>query len=298
MLAVDTGGGRLDTHARAGTRAPGKQEKSASWLVAEDLGIMNRPELSKLLEFVRLQETRGRSIASRIPMDHLVSLPNLIRGLNLCHPREPQRVTDIMMALFDAAHATELDWIRAEQDFKSALRIRLSNKTSLVAVVSASTGAVKVARLHKADLVVHRDARGHTGVTMRTKGRLGEFDLEPLAEVVRLAEAVVAGRPIPADRLRDVGMAGGWYLHDSGRILSKGSPKNRSVEPSLLPVDLILGLAAAILEPERGMPAALCRFHADPDHACDTCPFLPLALDACQCARDAREPCQSGHEPE
>ena len=281
ILAVDTGGGRLDTHARTGAVPSRRQEKSASLLVAEDLGVATRPELVKLLEFVRLQEIRGRSIESRKPMDHLVCLPNLVRGLNLCHRGQPQRVIEIVMDLFDAARATELDWLQAKRDFASALVVRLADKTRLIGIESDSSGAAKVARLHRADLVVHRSSAGHTGITIRSNGRLKGFDLSALAALLRIAEAVERGETVEQRRLQHVGMVAGWYLHDSGKILAKGSPKNPGVEPSRLSVQRILELGAALVEPARGMPPAFCRLARGVGRDCAGCPFAVLRLAAC-----------------
>ncbi len=287
ILAVDTGGGRLDTHAHQGARDSSKQDKSASWLVAKDLGVNEEPELTKLLEFVRLQETRARSIASRNPMDHLVCLPNLIRGLNIVHPDSPDRVTDIMMDLYDAAYATERDWTRARTDFKkTATILRLSDGSRVVSLVSDSTAALKVARLHRADLIVHRNSRGHTGITVRSNGQLGRLHLGALAEAVRIAECVVRGQSVPEEGLRDVGTVAGWYLHDSGKILSKGSPKNPTVPPSAIPLDVLLRLAAGFLDPVRGMPTALCAPTGRVEKLdCPSCPFERLHLEACEMVR-------------
>ncbi len=285
ILAVDTGGGRLDTHGRGRAVSAQRGAASASLLVAEDLGVARRPELTKLLEFVRLQEVRGRSIESRRPMDHLVCLPSLFRGLNLCHASEPQRVIDIAMELFDAARATELDWLQAKKDYASARVLRLDNKARLVGVESDSTSAAKVARLHRADLVVHRNSLGHTGVTVHTRGRLGDLDLSPLAAMLRLAEAAARGEPVDVAELYHVGMVGGWYLHDSGKIVAKGSPKNPTVEPSCLSVQEILDLAAAVIEPSRGMPPAVCGRVRSPGTGCEGCAFAEADMEACRVVR-------------
>lgn len=289
ILAVDTGGGRLDTHSRDGVVDAEKHDKSAASLVAEDLGIAGMAELEKILQFVTLQEIKGRSIASTQPMDHLVSLPNLIRGLNLLYPQTPDRVIELMLEMYDAAYLTEKEWFQAKEDYKSATSVRLANKARIVAIASDTSAALKVARLHKADLIIHRNSAGQTGITARNNGILSQLNLNLIAEVVRTAEATVAGEPVEYERLRAYGVVHGWFLHDSGRILSKGSPKNREVPPSLLALEDLLQFAGARLDEELKMPETFCALSRSPSASCQGCPFLPLGLACCDVLRGPRE---------
>ena len=79
-LLVDIGGGRLDTHPDGQHLDSDKAKLSAANLVAIDLDVHKKPSLLNLLEFIRLQDSTGKSLTSRNPVDHLVSLPNLVRG--------------------------------------------------------------------------------------------------------------------------------------------------------------------------------------------------------------------------
>lgn len=286
ILAVDTGGGRLDTHARDGVFDERKRDKSAALLVAEDLGVDRRPELEKILQFVTLQEIRGRSIASSHPMDHLVSLPNLVRGLNIRYAQDPQRVTALVHELYDAAFSTELEWFQALEDFKKASVVTLSSQARLVAIHSDTSAALKVARLNRGDLIIHRNSAGQTGITARNNGLLSSIDLAVVAEVVRVAEAIVAGEAIEYHRLRELGTVHGWYLHDSGKILSKGSPKNREVPPSQLALIDLLEMVRARLDALYPMPDSVCGLLRTSDGgACGRCPLEPLALQSCASLR-------------
>jgi len=294
ILAVDTGGGRLDTHARDGVFDESKRQKCASTLVAEDLDVSTRPDLKKILEFVTLQETRGRSIASSHPMDHLISLPNLVRGLNHLYPEDPGNVVEVLITLYDAAYATERHWFQALEDYKSATVTRLKNRARLSAVFSDTSAAVKVARLKRADLVIHRNSPGHTGITARNNGVLAKLHMEILAEVIRIAEAIIAQEPIEYDRLRQLGIIHGWYLHDSGRILSKGSPKNKQIPPSKLDLNEVLQLCAARLDETQPMPPRFCALARSPEAQCDGCPFQRMDLASCAHLRQKAQITTSG----
>lgn len=286
ILAVDTGGGRLDTHARDGIFDERKRDKSAALLVAEDLGVEGLPALQKLLQFVTLQEIKGRSISSNQPMDHMVSMPNLVRGLNIRYYDQPTRVMEVVHELYDAAFLTEEEWFKALEDFKTATVFTLTSQARLVAIHSDTGAALKVARMHKGDLIVHRNTAGQTGITARNNGLLAKIDLAVVAEVVRVAEAVAAGESIQYDKLRELGTIHGWYLHDSGKILSKGSPKNREVPASKLELTELLELCRARLDAVHPLPTRHCALAAGArPAACPACPFAPLQLETCVALR-------------
>ncbi len=281
ILAVDTGGGRLDTHARDGVSDPRKRDRCAASLVAEDLGLEREPALQKLLQFVTQQELRGRSIASPHPMDHLVSLPTLIRGLHLKYPDRPDRVVALVLELYDAAYATELDWFKAVEDFMHARVVVLENQARVVSIFSDTTAAVKVARHNRADLVIHRNSQGHTGITARHNGVFAQLELSEVAALLRTAEASREGGEIQHPQLRLIGMIHGWYLHDSLRILSRGSAKHRGLPASALSLEEIQDLTVAALDPARPVPGGWCARMRTPGTSCAACPLEPLRLKSC-----------------
>jgi hypothetical protein len=102
ILVVDMGGGRLDTHPSGQSLAKGKLSLAAANLVATDLGIAERPALKNLLEFVRLHDSMGKSLSSRNPVDHLVALPNLVRGGSLYFKQDFSRMVNFFMDVFVA----------------------------------------------------------------------------------------------------------------------------------------------------------------------------------------------------
>jgi hypothetical protein len=78
---------------------------------------------------------------------------------------------------------------------------------------------------------------------MRREGKLGAMTLEGLAQRFRRAESRArgaGGEGTPA-----VGMHDGWFLHQSRRILNKGSPKAPDVEVTCLGLDQLHDMAVA-----------------------------------------------------
>ena len=243
QLVVDVGGGRFDNHPTGDSA--GDLDASAAELVAEHLGVRARPELGKLLEFGARQDLKGESLRSRDPVDHAIALPAVLNGLNLLHPDEGAEVYRRAEPVFDAIVATERSWYTALDDAERAVRSEVGGRVQVMAMESASKAAARAGRFAGADLLLVRYLpQGYAAFTVRRNGPLRAMTLEGLAERVRRAELEARGQA-PAGDLRGVGMIGGWFLHQSRRILNKGSPKAPDVPPTELGLRDLHSLAVA-----------------------------------------------------
>jgi len=92
ILAVDVGGGRLDTHPIDNAIEGSKRERCAADLVAEAVGIIEDPSWHTLIEFVRLQDTTGQSIHSKDYIHHIATLPNILSGIQLRFKNDSNRI--------------------------------------------------------------------------------------------------------------------------------------------------------------------------------------------------------------
>ncbi|BBM86801.1 hypothetical protein [Candidatus Uabimicrobium amorphum] len=102
ILAVDIGGGRLDTHPSGHSISEEKKTLSAANLVAKDLGVHDEERLESLLEFARIHDSLGKSLRSRNPIDHLMALPNLIRGASFHFGTSFENITTFFFKIFEA----------------------------------------------------------------------------------------------------------------------------------------------------------------------------------------------------
>lgn len=102
ILAVDIGGGRLDTHPQGNTVEEEKLCLSAANLVARDLEVHTKESLINLLEFTRLQDSTGQSLKSRNPVDHTVSMPNIIKGALIYYGNNFHDMISFFMKVFEA----------------------------------------------------------------------------------------------------------------------------------------------------------------------------------------------------
>jgi len=107
-LAVDIGGGRLDTHPQGHTIDDEKLELSAANLVAQDLGIEKKESLVQLLEFTRLQDSKGQSLRSKNHIDHIMALPNIIKGAQIYYKSNFLGIVHSFMSIFQAIEIAAL----------------------------------------------------------------------------------------------------------------------------------------------------------------------------------------------
>lgn len=143
ILAVDTGGGRLDTHSVENEVDDSKIDKCASTLIAEDLDLDRLSELEQILTFSRLQDVEGRSIQSKDVVDHAFSLPNIIAGFNLIAERYERTVRDVGR-LLDAIIAAE----KERRGSLSADKISMNRYQRIKIIVSkrANSAVIRLIR--------------------------------------------------------------------------------------------------------------------------------------------------------
>lgn len=89
VMAVDTGGGRFDSHPGTEAGDRGDAERSASDLVAEAVGVIDSPQWRDLVEFVRLHDTEGMAIQSTDHVHHIFTIPNILAGMAILCEGEP-----------------------------------------------------------------------------------------------------------------------------------------------------------------------------------------------------------------
>ena len=123
ILVVDMGGGRLDTHPSGNALQKNKLFLSAANLVAADLGIAEKGSLKNLLEFVRLHDSTGKSLSSRNPVDHLMSLPTLVRGGLLHFGHDFTGMTRLFANIFHAIETANDDDSEEHRKLKNSYLI-------------------------------------------------------------------------------------------------------------------------------------------------------------------------------
>ncbi|GBE30255.1 hypothetical protein BMS3Bbin04_01287 [bacterium BMS3Bbin04] len=82
IIAVDTGGGRLDTHPVEGQKNSNKWDLCASELVAKAVGVEDDPRYRYLLPYANAHDARGQAMTSKSAIHHLLAPHGLIEGVH------------------------------------------------------------------------------------------------------------------------------------------------------------------------------------------------------------------------
>ncbi len=106
-LAVDTGGGRLDTHPVEGQKNVDKWDVCASELVAQAVGVDDNPRYRYLLPYTNAHDARGQAMTSRQAVHHLLAPHGLIEGVHQLAESDEDVVELISMMLHGLAVAGE-----------------------------------------------------------------------------------------------------------------------------------------------------------------------------------------------
>ena len=124
LIAVDTGQRDFDTHGKD------ISEKSASLMIARELGIENYPALAPIIQFVERNDATGESLSASDHLSQNLLWPSLIKGIHLYKDWTKSDIFEDMLPLLDAAASLEsfspdevCAWwqVRPDEDFNSKL---------------------------------------------------------------------------------------------------------------------------------------------------------------------------------
>lgn len=288
MLLLGTGGGRFDEHPKNG--APRKDGECAATLVAKVLGISEKPEFKKLLEFSLKNDTLG--IGS--PFD-LARMTNL---LNSMYPDDPEKVMEWVFLGLDAKYAEQVNFFgtTAEEFARRAtiheIRSPRGEPLRLAVIESDNEQIGKYARWDhggNAAIVIHRKRTGHTQIYTRHKDGL---TLRELAQILRFEEQRAKKRIVTTDWriLAEEGAVTGaeeWYYHKGGEMLLNGSLTSPKVHPTRLSLSQLvqfvqIAMDATAFEEKRASRCAQGRCASSRDNPC---PWYRWMLQRCRRTR-------------
>lgn len=245
-LLIDMGGGRYDHH----TKPKGA---TASLLVANDLGVTEKPAISKLLEYARRDDLFGRGTISEDPIDRAFGLSALIYNLNKSCVGRPERVVEIIMPVLAGHYNEEVrrteelprEFMEAEQAGKvrviADIRQR-EKKLNVICIESDNggmTGYLRSVSGGRFDVVIQKMAIGHVNILTRPTKRL---DLRSLACIIRIREAEISGKQLEEDIFslcrpaRHPGVKE-WYYDHATNSLQNGGLHPKEIPATKIPWD-------------------------------------------------------------
>lgn len=264
VLLIDHGKSRFDHH----TDEHGRRKECASSLVARDLGVADRPELRKLLAYVKRDDLEGKGTLSADPLDRAFGLSGLIMNLNRVHANDPHAVLEFVVALFEAHVYDEYqrsvvmpaEW-KALKESGRATEVLVPHAGAQLRVVGLESDNVALPGFlrayAKADVVVQRLGSGHTNVITRQQTGV---DLQEVVAAIRKEEASRKGVALDghdAAALRKPNHLEGveeWFYDTAANTIQNGGVRPIGVTPTR--IDLATMLAIVERQLRQTAPAA------------------------------------------
>lgn len=261
-LLIDIGKGKFDHHALG---------KTASLLIAEDLGIANSPAIAKLLAYAERDDKFGMGTISQDKLDKAFGLSGLVAALNKSIPQGPNEVVDYVIP-FLTAHFIE-EKKRTEdlpQEYKEktengkAQEFLVKHKGKNIKAVNIESddpsmaGWLRSGEGIKADVVIQKTGAGYVNIMTRP---LKKVDLREVAALVRTQEALARNRQLFSKNLTVPGRipeVSEWYYDRATNSLLNGTANPQGISATALSLETILecvkqGLSASVL-PIRAAP--------------------------------------------
>jgi len=267
VMLIDLGGGKFDHHQE---KHHDDKQTCATTLVAKYLGVADRPELKKLLEYVRRDDLEGRGIISKDPIDRAFGLSAILMNLNRDYPDHPEYVIDVATRIFVAHYHEEYkrkvlmpqEWRDLQQSGRaSQFTIPAGNENLRVVVVESDSkalvGFVRAVGDIQADAVIQRLSTGHTNiVTRQTQRRL---NLLPTVAELRKAEAAKLGvqlnvTPEQWEKPRRLEGVEAWYFDTAANTIQNGGAAMENIPVTKLSVAEIKAILEKTLPLSLGVP--------------------------------------------
>ena len=205
-IHVDTGLGMFDHHQ---DKQNGKNDKCAARLVA-DVYTPKNWSVNRIVEYVNLIDN------GKISFEEMVqpfSVVRLIRGMNICNPRDSKFIINIMLPCLDAWYEST----KEEEAFYKEFENRLEFQTDWglgIALKTDVPAAAQVAYSQGAVLFVYQGSTGALGITAAPSSNVNLSDL--------------------FENLQKLEPNANWFLHPSKKMLLCGSKKVRDINLSRL----------------------------------------------------------------
>jgi len=262
IFLIDIGGGKFDHHLKG---------KTASQLVAEDLGVVNDPALTKLLTFIERDDKYGLGTISTDPIDKAFGLPGLISDLNKTLISDSQKVVDLVLPLIHAHYLEERRRHKElPEEFEKKLKegkadffsLKQGGKKLNITVIESDNpsiiGWLRSSIGKKADVVLQKMSSGHVNIITRP---LKKVDLRFLVALLRKEEVAHQDRevvipPIELIKPGRIPEVPEWYYDRATNSILNGGINPRGTLPTSIPFETIKellkeGLAYPIFKEKR-----------------------------------------------
>ncbi|MBX4191253.1 MAG: hypothetical protein KW804_00430 [Candidatus Doudnabacteria bacterium] len=242
-ILIDLGNSRFDHH----KLGPENNKISTAHMVAKYLGIEDRADLQKMLEFARRDDLEGKGTMSNDSIDRTFGLSGLLTTLNKTIGDNPHKILDVILTMLTAhlieenkrheLTPKEYDQLKSDGKVKEFTAHQLDKQLKVIYVESDNAGLAGYLRSRAigADLVIQKASMGHTNFVSRQQAQL---QLKKLSKLLKLAEAQKIGlkltdspeleKPGRTDKLPH------WYYDSRANTIQNGGLSPQGIPPTNL----------------------------------------------------------------
>jgi hypothetical protein len=245
FFLIDVGEGKFDHHFKNTT---------ASYLIAEDLKIIDDPSISKLLSYAERDDKYGLGTISSDPIDKAFGLSAIITNFNKILPQNPQQIVELILPIIHAHYKEENRRFKElPEEFEQKLKENKAEiftgkqgkkKLKVVAIESDNpsiVGWLRSVEGQKADIVIQKTSSNHINILTRP---LKKIDLRPLIALIRKEELVCRSQNInlpifvliKSGRIPQVPQ---WYYDQATNSIQNGGLNPQGTPPTVISFEKI-----------------------------------------------------------
>jgi len=229
ILCVGTCGGMFDEH--------GNGEETCAHLVARYLGVADKPELQKILQFCKRVDHDGKSM----PFD-LHSTAKEMYDFFGDGDEGMQTVFNWIMQAIESHVSGQRQFHACADEFGKTGRVINGGPIKIALVESDCAKMNKWIRyVHSTDVIVQKKSSGNMIILTMAQRVKKVIDMRDLVRVVRMMELQKRRRQLPSwhvlEATGSVDDCPWWYYYANGEQLLNGTPTSPEVEPSALTLD-------------------------------------------------------------
>lgn len=279
VLVVDMGGGQFDHH-QYHPEENRKNQRCATTLMADFLGIKDEPALASILYCVAYNDLLGGT--------HPLDLAKLIKDSNTIS-KDPMETMKLVFAWLDIAYEAQKRFVVAMEDLKNEVEIcelTRANKTKIKIAVTNTDNEQKLKALRfklQVDAIVRFAKTGNVQIFNRVVKNQATVTLKEVVKIIRFEEQKKAGKITVTNELEKEGTIPGpgieiWHYLKSptnnsemilnGSLTVKKPPTKLTREEILKAI--LIGLDEMYFAPE-------CK-----KVKCADCSFYPYKLKRCR----------------
>ncbi|MEI6597187.1 MAG: hypothetical protein WCL13_03190 [bacterium] len=268
VLSIDIGGGMFDHH-------EGPEQETASSLVAINLGIEKKPELTALLNYVREDDLEGLH-------NRYGDLAYLIKCFHK-QKLSSEKVVELGLRLINYFQASQIDWcLNVKKEYEDKCKIykikRFSNKIKIGVVESDNSQLANYGiTMDNLSAVVQKRSTGHVVILTNKHHRL---NIKEIVAAIRMRELELGGynKSVNPAKLQFEGkhsLIPNWFYHRSLNAFLNGSEALNKAEPTKLKLSEIVSFVWNGLSSEH---SEYCDCHQNSL----SCPFSKYGFSKCQ----------------